>query len=132
MGRPVLRIVLLLVASGVSVAIVAVAPNLIHNRLVFGTIATDGAPLRVDYCGRRYYPAEAPTAKTLAQVDAFLAQNRVHGLTAIDAAPSRMPVLANVMTLPEKARYHTDVCAMTLWVKTGSDAYVAYSLTGGP
>ena len=70
--------------------------------------------------------------ETLAQVDDFLARNRRHGLTAIDTATSGMPVLANVMSPTERTRYHTDVCAMTLWVKTGSDAYVAYSLTGGP
>ncbi len=123
MGRRVLRIVLLFVSAAATVAIFAVAPNAIHNRLMFGTFDTAGIPPRVDYCGRRYYPAERSTTETLAHV---------HGLTQVDTAPSGMPVVAKVMSPALKARYHTNVCTMAVWVQTGPDSYRAYALSGGP
>ena len=122
MGRRVLQVVSLFVSGTVTVAIFAVAPDLIHNRLVFGTTATAGPPPRVDYCGRRYYPAETPT----------VSGNQLHNLTGIETAPSGMPVLANVISLSDRARYRTNVCAMELWVKIGSDEYLGYGLSGGP
>ena len=87
---------------------------------MFGTFDVAGAPPRVDYCGRRYYPARHEVAAVPA------------GLTEIDTAPSGMPVLAHLLTPQEQAQHHTDVCTMVLWVQTGSDEYVGYSLSGGP
>jgi len=98
----------------------AVAPTAIHDRLTFGTLSTAGAPPRVDYCGRRYYPAEASLA-TLPS-----------GLSTIDTAPSGMPVLAPVLTASEQAQHHTNVCTMQLFVQTGSHSYISYGLSGGP
>jgi hypothetical protein len=132
MGRRVLQVVVLLVSATAAIALVAVAPTLLHNRVVYGTFATWEAPPRVDYCGRRYYPAQEPKPQTLAEVTAFLAENKLHGLTQIATAPSGLPVLANVMSPEMKARYSTEVCTMEVWVKTGDDAYVPYDLSGGP
>jgi len=102
----------------------------LHNRAAFGTFDTSGAPPRVDYCGRRYYPGS--NVDTLAQVKAFLALDKLYGITRIDTAPSGMPIVANVMSPDLRARYHTDVCTMLLWVQTGPDSYLAYGLSGGP
>ncbi|TME06306.1 MAG: hypothetical protein E6I61_00130 [Chloroflexi bacterium] len=132
MGRRVLQIVLLFASAAVTVAIFAVAPTPIHNRLAYGTFDTTGAPPRVDYCGRRYYPSDQPKTETLAEVETFLARDGLHGLTQVDTAPSGMPVVTNVIPPEVRAQYHTNVCTMVLWVKTGSDAYVGYSLSGGP
>ncbi len=132
MGRRVLQIVLLLVSATAVIALFAVAPTLVHNRVVYGTFATWEAPPRVDYCGRRYYPGPESKPQTQAEVVAFLAQNNMHGLTQIATAPSGRPVVANVMSSEMKARYSTEVCTMEVWVKTGEDAYVPYSLSGGP
>jgi hypothetical protein len=109
---------------------VAVAPPALHDRLVWGTFATSGAPPRVDYCGRRYYPGEA--TETLAGVQALLAENRYQGLTQIDTTPSGMQVVAHVIPSADRARLHSDVCTMVLWVRTGPNAYLGYSLSGGP
>jgi hypothetical protein len=128
--RRVARIVILLGAAIATVAIYAVAPSAIHNRLAFGTFDTVGAPPRVDYCGRRYYPGDK--TETLAQIQAFLAENRLYGLTRIDTAPSGEPIIANVMPHELRAHYHTSVCTMGLWVQTGPDVYVGYGLSGGP
>lgn len=108
----------------------AVAPIYIETRARFGTFDTAGPPPRVDYCGRRYYPSAQ--ADTLAAVKTFLAENHQAGLTRIDSTPSGMPILANVLPPDVRAEYHTDVCAMGLWVQTGPDTYLAYGLSGGP
>jgi hypothetical protein len=102
----------------------------LHNRAAFGTFDTSGAPPRVDYCGRRYYPGG--NVDSLAQVNAFLALNKLYGITRIDTAPSGMPIVANVMSPAVRASYHTNVCSMSLWVQTGPDSYLGYGLSGGP
>ncbi len=130
MGRRVLPIVLLIASGIATVAIVAVAPPAIHDQIAFGTFDTTATPPRVDYCGRRYYPADR--TETLAIVQGFLAENGLQGLTQIDTAPSGMPIIANVLPPDLRAHYHTNVCAMVVWVQTEPDAYVAYSLSGGP
>ncbi len=130
MGRRVLAIVLLIASGIVTVAIVAVAPQAVHDRIAFGTFDTTAAPPRVDYCGRRYYPGDR--TDTLAGVQGFLAENGLHGLTQIDTAPSGMPIIANVLPPDMRAQYHSNVCTMALWVQTGPDTYRAYGLSGGP
>ena len=130
MERLATRIVVLLAAGTATVAIVAVAPITLYDSATFGTFAVSGAPPRVDYCGRRYYPGSQ--SQSLAQVEAFTSINGLPGLQQIDTAPSGMPIVAGVMPLAMRARYHTRVCAMSLWVKSGPDSYVAYALSGGP
>ncbi len=132
MGRRVLRIVLLFVSGVVTVAMFAVAPTLIQNRLTYGTFDVASAPPRVDYCGRRYYPGSASQVQTLAQVQAFLAENGLHGLTRVGTAPSGMPVVTHVLSPGVRAEYHTNICTMALWVQSGPDAYLGYGLSGGP
>jgi hypothetical protein len=84
----------------------------------------------MDWCGRRYYPARAQ--KSLASVQAFLAENGHHGLTRIGSAPSGSPIVANVMSPAVRASDHTNVCTMELFVQTGPDQYLPYGLSGGP
>jgi hypothetical protein len=137
MGRRVLRIVLLVASGIVTVAIFAVAPTIlpgvpaaVHNRLTYGTFETAGAPPRVDYCGRRYYPGTR--VETLVGVNEFLANNRLQGTTQVATAPSGAPVIAHVNSPEVRAQYHTSVCTMVLWVKMGDDSYRFYGLSGGP
>jgi hypothetical protein len=129
-GRRVARIVIYFVAAVAAIAMFAVAPTAIINRAKFGTFDTVGPPPRVDWCGRRYYPGS--TTDTLAQVEAFLLLNSRQSLTRIDTAPSGMPIVAHVIPPQVRAQYHTDVCAMEIWVQTGEDAYLGYGLSGGP
>jgi len=119
-------------AVATAAVLVAAGVTAVHNFAVFGTISTSGAPPRVDYCGRRYYPSDTPVAMSRAQVDAFLAENGEHGLDRIDTTPSGLPVLANVMTPEVRRAHYTNVCTMGVWVQTGADSYVAYGLSGGP
>lgn len=108
----------------------AVAPTAILNRAKFGTFGGAGPPPRVDWCGRRYYPGS--TTETLAQVEAFSLLDSRQRLTRIDTAPSGMPIIAHIVPPQVRAQYHTDVCAMEIWVQTGRDAYLGYGLSGGP
>lgn len=132
MGRRVPRIVLLCVSAAVTIAIFAVAPTALQNRIQYGTFSVSGTPPRVDYCGRRYYPAPGAAQESLAQIDSFLAENGVRGLETIGTTPSGMQVVANVMSPELKAKYHTDVCTMEVWVRAAPGAYVPYGLSGGP
>ena len=122
-----------LVILGVPAAIlIAGASIATYNRVTFGTFYTTGAPLRIDYCGRTYYPGDTSRADSLAHVTSFLASNRLTGLTRIGSTPSGMPIVANVMSPEQQASFHTDVCTMGVWVQTGADSYVVYGLSGGP
>jgi hypothetical protein len=122
------------VLAGIAaVGIAAAAPmavTAIGNRLTYGTFETSGSPPRIDYCGRRYYPGDKTL--TAAQVDTQLARNHLKGITRIATAPSGMPIMANVMSPAMRAQYHTNVCMMEVWVRTGPDSYLPYGLSGGP
>jgi hypothetical protein len=124
---PIVAVIVLAIAASFFILQALVA---LHNRAAFGTFDTSGAPPRVDYCGRRYYPGG--NVDSLAQVNAFLALNKLYGITRIDTAPSGMPIVANVMSPAVRASYHTNVCSMSLWVQTGPDSYLGYGISGGP
>ncbi|MFI5283926.1 MAG: hypothetical protein ACHQ0J_12470 [Candidatus Dormibacterales bacterium] len=130
MERLATRIVLLIASAIATVALVAVAPITLHDRIAYGSFAMTGTPPRVDYCGRRYYPGNQ--AQNLAQINAFMTTDGWQGVGQIDTAPSGMPILAGVMSPAMRARYQTNVCAMSLWVQTGPDSYIEYVLSGGP
>ncbi len=115
--------VLLFVSAPVVVAAFAVAPTAIQNRIAYGTFSISGPPPRVDFCGRRYYPAEPVTTETGAEVA---------GATQVATAPSGLPIVARLLSAGEKSAFHTDVCTMEVWVQTGANSYVPYSLSGGP
>jgi len=128
--RWILRIGLI---AGILIGGVALAAGgyaAIHNQATFGTFYTTGAPPRIDWCGRRYYPGA--TDETLAEVHAFLAKNGLGGLTQVDSTPSGLPVVANVMSPAQRAANRTNICTMELWVKIGADRYRIYGLSGGP
>jgi hypothetical protein len=122
-------VVLLAVPAAILIAGASVA---IFNRANFGVFYTAGAPPRINYCGRTYYPGQPPRASSLAQVTSFLAANSQSGLTRIGSTPSGMPIVANVMSPETRASFHTDVCTMEVWVETAPDSYVGYGLSGGP
>ena len=127
--RRALEMVLVVVAVAILAAGASIA---IYNRANFGTFYTAGAPPRIEYCGRRYYPGDPPRTDSLAHVTTVLASNGQSGLTRVGSTPSGLPIVANVMQPTTRAAFHTSVCTMELWVHTGSDSYVGYGLSGGP
>ena len=129
------RIVIALVPVGVGLVALVLAIPAIGNRLAFGTFSTQGPPPRIDYCGRRYYPDSNFPNSAVASghaVAADLSANGQTGLSRVGTTPSGMTILANVMTPAVRASFHTSVCTMVVWVKTGSDQNLGYSLSGGP
>ena len=128
--RWIIRIALLIGVSIIGVALAAAGYTAIHNRATFGTFYTTGAPPRIEWCGRRYYPGTRTV--TLADVQANLARSGLTGLTQVDSTPSGLPIVGNVMSPAERVSYHTNICTMELWVKTGADSYLGYGLSGGP
>jgi hypothetical protein len=127
--RPAFVAVLLAAPAAILIAGASIA---IYNRANFGTFYTTGAPPRINYCGRTYYPGDTSRTDTLSRVTSFLASNQQSGLTRIGSTPSGMPIVANVMSPETRVSFHTDVCTMEVWVQTGADSYVAYDLSGGP
>jgi hypothetical protein len=122
-----------LILLGVVAAILVTGASIaVYNRVNFGTFYTAGAPPRINYCGRTYYPGDTTRADSLAHITSFLAANRQSGLTRIGSTPSGLSIVANVMSPETKAAFHTDVCTMELWVQTATDSYVVYGLSGGP
>lgn len=119
-----------------AVAAVIAALPLIEDRITFGTFSTQGPPPRIDYCNRRYYPdANFPNSPTESgsAVAAELSANGFKGLTRVGTTPSGMSIVTHlVMTPAQQAGHDMEVCTMVLWVQTGSDRYVGYSLAGGP
>ena len=126
------RTATLILLGVVAATLVAGASIAVYNRVYFGTFYTAGAPPRISYCGRTYYPGDTAHAGSLADITSFLAANRQSGLTRIGSTPSGLPIVANVMSPETKASFQTDVCTMEVWVQTGTDSYVVYGLSGGP
>src|SRR5260221_12775313 len=104
-GSPRARTVVLLAV--LAAIIVAGASIALYNRVNFGTFYTAGAPPRIQYCGRRYYPPEPPRTVSLAHVTAFLAANGVTGLTRVGTTPSGLPIVANVVSADMKQSHST-------------------------
>ena len=125
---------MVLVVLGTAVSAFVVAAPAIHNRVVFGTFSTQGPPPRIDYCGRRYYPApDFPNSpqESGSEVAAYLAANGQVGLTRVGTTPSGMPIAANVID-PTERKFDKTLCTMVVWVEVSHDRYVSYSLSGGP
>ena len=111
MGRPVIKVVVLIASAIVTVAVFAVAPIAFFNQ---------AAPSRIDRCGRHYYPGSGTL--TMPQVQTELARNGERGLAEIGTTSSGEPIVTNA----------SSGCSMVLYVQTGPDSYVPYVLSGGP
>ena len=122
----------LLAVVPVACAAVAGLGYEVETYSTWGTFApAAGPPPRIDWCGRRYYPARE--LWTRQQVDAEVAAN-VHtgNLRQIAMAPSGLPVLSATLSAQQQASFHTQVCTMTLYVELNADRYQPYGLSGGP
>jgi hypothetical protein len=108
-------------------AILAVASEL-STYATWGTVRPSaGPPPRIDWCGRRYYPSSR--AISAEQVATVPDGSR---LRAVASTPSGEPVLAAPMTAVQQSSYHTNICAMAVYVKVSADSYLPYGLSGGP
>lgn len=122
------RLVSMVLVSCVSLA----AGGAFAYRVAYGTWW--GTPNRVDYCGRVYYRGTSDL--TLAEVEGFevaLPGDAPYPVVKVAAVP---PLVGQplVAALPPQAEQKRLVlpCAMAVYLKTGTDAYTSYVLSGGP
>ena len=123
------RLVLLALLAVVAAATVLTIPRGIRAYATYtqwGTLSPQGAPPRIEYCGRGYLPG--PQTYTREQL---LAHG--YGLSArVLTSPAGDPIYADVMSAATRSAYHTSVCTMGLALQLGPDRYLGYSLSGGP
>jgi hypothetical protein len=95
------------------------------SRRNYGTFAFWRVPERIDYCGRRYYPdgmVDGPPRSFMARVSGNPSwKTGGHTFTL-------HPIEASVA----KRSAASEVCAMTVYVPTGTARFAQYVLSGGP
>ena len=102
-----------------------------YGRAAFGTWNPMAQPNRIDYCDRRYYPG---WHFTRAQIDSRGNGLGVFPFLQVGTTPIGAPIFAKP---PAGLRHETPTsgplpCAMTVYIKTGPDDYIAYGMSGGP
>ena len=119
-------------ALGLSVVLLAVTS--LWYRQEYGTWWT--TPKRIPYCQRTYL--QGTTDLSLAQIRALEAKTMLTGsqaypLVSVGHAPPIVgsEMLAAVTPATVRTRLHLP-CAMAVYLKTGTDRYTAYGLSGGP
>ena len=112
--------------------LVLVAGGAFAYRVAYGTWW--GTPDRIDYCGREYNRGLSDL--TLAKVQGIWAASpgdAPHPLVKVAAIPPVVGQPVFVVRAPQsKEKRHGLPCAMAVYMKTGSDTYTAYALSGGP
>lgn len=115
------------------VAIIAVG-WVSYSHLVFGTWYPLGQPSRINYCGRDYLPGHDMTFAQVAADGSGLSAS-ASPLQRVLVSPAGAPVYARPMPDAER-RISLDAaplpCTMAIYLKVGSDDYIAYGISGGP
>lgn len=106
-------------------AILGAGSASVLSRRDFGTFAFWRLPLRINYCGRRYYPdgtaqgSPASLMKAVAGHPRWQTVGHTFSLRQINA-PVSPPTT------------YFSVCAMTVYAPIGTNRYAQYVLSGGP
>lgn len=103
-----------------------------YSRAAFGTWNPMAQPNRIDYCDRRYYPG---SHFTRARIDSVGNSLGVFPFRQVGITPSGAPIFAK--PLPDNVRHMYPnsaplPCEMAVYLKVGSDDYIAYGISGGP
>jgi hypothetical protein len=103
-----------------------------YSRTVFGIWNPLQQPSRIDYCGRRYYPGALHL--TRAEIVATGNGLGVFPIEQVAISPAGAPIYAK--PLPESVRHQVGnpalPCNMAVYLKDGTDDYLAYGISGGP
>jgi hypothetical protein len=90
-----------------------------------------GLPSRIHYCDRDYLPG---SHLTRGQIEAIPNQFQVLGFQQVGTSASGKSIYAK--PLPDRVRYQYPgpplPCDMAVYLKVGTDDYIAYGLSGGP
>ena len=121
-------VVMLFVAAGVV---------WVQYRMAYGTFAWWQIPPRISWCGRHYLPAGGrllTRAEIAAQPVGLPGEGPYPVVTVAHVPPlNGRPVLA--ARTPESSRRRVEPplpCAMGVFLQTGTDQYLAYTISGGP
>lgn len=121
--RAVATILLALVGLG----IVYVPAAMALSRWEYGTSAFWKAPVRIDYCGRRYNQGSATVSGTPASLTAQYTAHQVQW-KEVGRTYSLQPIYAEVLT----SHPNSAVCSFILFVPAGDRRWGTYGLSGGP
>jgi hypothetical protein len=95
------------------------------SRRDYGTFSFWRTPDRINYCGRRYYPA-GPVRGT---PQSFLSSVAGHPTwRTVGRTFTMRPIDAPVTSRTSAAQ----VCTMAVYIPTGGRTYIEYDLSGGP
>ena len=127
MGR---RLRLVTVAALALTAIV-LAGWVIYSRSAFGTWNPTAQPARISYCDRTYLPGQHVSR---ALIDSTGNGLGVFPFRQVGSTAGGTPFFAKPLSDSVRDRYGTPrlPCAMAVYLKVGSDDYIAYGLSGGP
>ena len=116
----------LLAAFGL--VVLSIAGRALYSRAAFGTWDPTALPNRISYCDRTFYPGPHVTrARIESTGNAF----GVFPIQQVSATVDGKPSFAK--PIPDQLRRSGSLpCAMSVYLKTGSNDYVAYVLSGGP
>ncbi len=120
-----------IVVAGLILVLLLVAGRAVYSRAAFGTWDASALPTRIEYCDRRYLPGSHVTSQ---RIDASGNGTGVLPLRQVGATADGKPIFAKPLTDDARRKYGTPPlpCTMVVYLKLGSDDYVAYGLSGGP
>ncbi len=121
-----------LVSMVIVPCVALVAGGAFAYRVAYGTWW--GTPDRLHYCGRDYNRGTPDL--TLAEIEGFgagLPGDAPYPVVKVAAVPPVVghPLFAALTPQAEQKRLGLP-CTMTVYLKTGTDAYTGYGLSGGP
>jgi hypothetical protein len=119
-------------AVGISLVLLVFAGRSIYSRAAFGTWNPAAPPTRIAYCDRTYLPGSHVTR---IQIDTEGNGLGTFPVRQVSTTADDKPIFAK--PLPDNVRHKYPnaaplPCAMVVYLRVGSDDYVAYGLSGGP
>jgi hypothetical protein len=120
-----------LVLGGITLGLLLVAGRSLYSRAAFGTWDPAAQPTRISYCDRSYLPGSHVNR---AWIDAAGNDFGVFPFRQVGATASGAGIYAKPLSDSERHNHGsvTLPCTMVLYLKVGTDDYVAYGLSGGP
>ena len=106
-----------------------------YSRALYGIWDPLAQPSRIDYCDRRYYPGSPALHLTRSQIEASSNAFGSFPMRQVGMSPAGAAIYAR--PLSDSVRYQFAngpvlPCDMAVYLKVGTDDYVAYGISGGP
>lgn len=121
-----------LASIGVVSCVILAAGGTVAHRAAYGTWL--GTPNHIGYCGRTYLQGDAGLSRAeIVGLGAALPGDPPYPVVTVATVPPVVgqPLIAAVSPQVERQRLGAP-CTMVVYLKTGTDAYTGYALSGGP